>query len=369
MISQAIQRHKNFEEQYANEAVDVIYSLKFTEGVVDKLIGVLCKLGLSTLLIETKKRTGDLIDLTGDKKRKALVKLVLTPYGELKEIRKSLLRISNGEDSYVSRRKDWIKAQNSKNKKEYLDGLSQDEIEENKFLDLFAEHAYQNMCRRTISDGNNLKIKLNVRILQSIGLRTCPYCNAAFIGSRGRGILDAQLDHFMSKSIYPFFCLCLYNLIPSCATCNNEKSDLDDLGLVSPFDEDADFEKGIKIDYHEYEVPVKYVLREKNRKKEYVGFSKMSVRGNLDGELDYQKNIEVFKLQEAYDFQEENARNYIARMKIYPKSQLEEFSRMHFGSRTQLERELFTNYFSGYDEEDRILSKMYKDLYEKHRNN
>lgn len=59
-------------------------------------------------------------------------------------------------------------------------------------------------------------------------IRACLYCNAQFtlaIGKDGtKKKLLFQLDHFYSKSDYPFLSLTLGNLIPSCSSCNISKS-------------------------------------------------------------------------------------------------------------------------------------------------
>lgn len=55
-----------------------------------------------------------------------------------------------------------------------------------------------------------------------INLKVCPYCNRQYItpiitrNSRSRG----DLDHILPKSIYPYFSMSIYNLIPTCKTCN-----------------------------------------------------------------------------------------------------------------------------------------------------
>lgn len=66
---------------------------------------------------------------------------------------------------------------------------------------------------------------------------TCPYCNDRLVEIVKKNktaplandnIAYFDLDHFYPKSIYPFFALSFYNLIPSCHICNSsEKGDLD----------------------------------------------------------------------------------------------------------------------------------------------
>ena len=56
------------------------------------------------------------------------------------------------------------------------------------------------------------------------GLKSCVYCNANYsiTDMHGRGYYD--LDHWKPKSIYPYLCLCFFNLQPTCSSCNRHKS-------------------------------------------------------------------------------------------------------------------------------------------------
>ncbi|WP_271271138.1 HNH endonuclease domain-containing protein [Aliamphritea hakodatensis] len=65
-------------------------------------------------------------------------------------------------------------------------------------------------------------------LVKSIVNTVCPYCNRGFTHSiedneLGKG--RPELDHFLPKSVFPFFAVSLYNLIPVCHTCNHAKSD------------------------------------------------------------------------------------------------------------------------------------------------
>lgn len=62
--------------------------------------------------------------------------------------------------------------------------------------------------------------------------RACCYCNKQFTltVNNKTGKLRPQLDHFYPQSKYPFFSLSMYNLIPSCSSCNSSsKGDIDTL--------------------------------------------------------------------------------------------------------------------------------------------
>lgn len=61
------------------------------------------------------------------------------------------------------------------------------------------------------------------RYVKSVGATVCPYCSRNYIspiGDKDDNIYRPDLDHFYARSIYPYFGLCLRNLVPSCAACN-----------------------------------------------------------------------------------------------------------------------------------------------------
>ena len=65
--------------------------------------------------------------------------------------------------------------------------------------------------------------------VQSLGVDICPYCNRLYITTALRtkhaSPIRPELDHYRSKSRYPFFALSILNLIPSCSVCNHIKGD------------------------------------------------------------------------------------------------------------------------------------------------
>lgn len=70
-----------------------------------------------------------------------------------------------------------------------------------------------------------------ITLAKWLNIKSCPYCNAQytlFIDKRARGqypkgVAKFQFDHFFNKSDAPFLSMSLYNLIPSCASCNLAK--------------------------------------------------------------------------------------------------------------------------------------------------
>lgn len=59
----------------------------------------------------------------------------------------------------------------------------------------------------------------------SMDLVTCPYCNIndarTCINPKTKQSSRPELDHFLPKSQFPYFSMSIYNLVPSCHTCNS----------------------------------------------------------------------------------------------------------------------------------------------------
>lgn len=73
------------------------------------------------------------------------------------------------------------------------------------------------------------------RYFQSLEIKACIYCNSQLTITSEKTLTKKgvrtvqykarfQVDHYWAKSEYPAFSVSLYNLYPSCATCNNSKS-------------------------------------------------------------------------------------------------------------------------------------------------
>ena len=75
--------------------------------------------------------------------------------------------------------------------------------------------------------------------VKRIGAEVCPYCNRLFtttVTAKGHRTRP-QLDHFKSKTEYPYLALSINNLVPSCGVCNLLKHDGDEK-LVYPYGEE-----------------------------------------------------------------------------------------------------------------------------------
>ncbi|MCG3656466.1 hypothetical protein ACOTWK_10100 [Aliarcobacter butzleri] len=61
--------------------------------------------------------------------------------------------------------------------------------------------------------------------IKDLNITVCPYCNRNYIFNFKKSNslkATAQLDHFFDKSTYPYFSISIFNLVPSCQTCNQK---------------------------------------------------------------------------------------------------------------------------------------------------
>ena len=117
----------------------------------------------------------------------------------------------------------------------------------------------------------NKKPNLRHKLMNSVGLKTCPYCNRNYITSYGEKS-TADLDHFYQKKQYPLFVLSLFNFVPSCSVCNSRmKNTYPADNALYPYEEgfedDARFElkttrKSYEKDFYESTVHLYQAIRD-----------------------------------------------------------------------------------------------------------
>lgn len=91
-----------------------------------------------------------------------------------------------------------------------------------------------------------------IRLASKMNIKTCLYCNSQFtlvVKKNNTQLANFQYDHYFPKSIYPYLSISLYNLIPSCASCNLHKASLNQriARFVHPYHEDFHILTGFSI--------------------------------------------------------------------------------------------------------------------------
>ncbi|MCB2312087.1 hypothetical protein LGL55_11880 [Clostridium tagluense] len=148
---------------------------------------------------------------------------------------------------------------------------------------------------------------MRVRIVKNAELTVCPYCNRDYINCRAEKVSGAQLDHFFSKSEFPLFAVCLYNLVPVCGNCNRVKS-AKSVVFVSPFDNSIDWEKDISFSYSGSNLKdIKIIIKSKG---------------------DLENNINGMRINEAYQIHGIEVLELIEKQQTYNITQRKEFKKV-----------------------------------------
>ncbi|MCO1603866.1 hypothetical protein [Desulfosporosinus nitroreducens] len=160
---------------------------------------------------------------------------------------------------------------------------------------------------KSVAKSEEKGTSMRVRIVKNTGLTVCPYCNRDYINSRAENVSGAQLDHFFSKSEFPVFAVCLYNLVPVCGNCNRVKN-TQSLSFTSPFDNSIDWEKDISFSYSGSTLKdIKIIINNK---------------GNLAN------NINGMRIDEAYQIHGIEVLELIEKEQMYNSTQREELKRV-----------------------------------------
>lgn len=304
-------------------------------------------------------------------------------------------------DPFIYKAVELIKNEFAKYNTSYADKYFTDDIQcidslykalDNMICDLkpyFTEKSSQ----KPIIDYSIISGDLRHELLNSIGIRTCPYCNRNYVTRYGKkgSKSTADLDHFYQKEWYPLFALSLFNFIPSCPICNSRMKNIhpaeDTLyPYEEGFDDDACFEliytgkdkTGANIlhfwqaleeaEYNDFdiEIVIKSTATDEKRKK-------------------IEKSKDLFHLTEVYADHKQEALEAAFRTRIYCEGSYKEFckdlfdkcksSGMANSSVSDLESYMFRQVFDDEwlmfgifmnDEKrryDKPLSKMIYDIY------
>lgn len=172
-----------------------------------------------------------------------------------------------------------------------------------------------------------------------------------------------DLDHFLPKSHCPIVGLSLYNLVPSCAVCNEKLKGADEIGgddrakwlSLSPTSDSYSFDKEVSIaieptptDFKTKETPEKYRLA-------------FSPKANK-----YEPIIREFLLEERYNYHKCEALRLHDLLVDYPKTRIKMIKDVFKGSKTEkeIENDIFgVEYNQAYH---RCFSKMYSDIFQAH---
>lgn len=161
------------------------------------------------------------------------------------------------------------------------------------------------------------KIKGNwgaYRYVFELGIKVCPYCNRQYITPiySESGKVRADLDHFFSKAKYPFLSISIYNLIPSCKSCNSSLKGSKEFNYkknLNPFECNVS-------DFLEFDIiPKSY--------QSFYGNDNFEIKliekdvENKENNQKARNNCEIFKIEDIYQYHDDIIKNILFKKMIY----------------------------------------------------
>ena len=191
--------------------------------------------------------------------------------------------------------------------------------------------------------------------IKDLDITVCPYCNRNYIFNfkKSKSLeATAQLDHFFDKSSYPFFSVSIFNLVPSCQTCNQRKLKKQN-EIYHPFIESLNDD-------------VKFGLKIKDSKFYYDKDSlEIEIPKNINK---VNSHVETFNIQNLYNEHKDIALELIQKAQIYNESYIDELYQKYegtlFKNREDVLRHITGGYIEDKDINKRPLSKLIKDISE-----
>jgi hypothetical protein len=191
--------------------------------------------------------------------------------------------------------------------------------------------------------------------IQDLDIKVCPYCNRNYIfnfNKKNGKNATAQLDHFFDKSTYPYLAISLYNLVPSCSTCNLRKSSKD-IKLIHPYQNSLDKFVKFNLDIKNIEF--------------YYKENGFEITPKTDDKI-AQNNIDIFNLEDLYQNHKDIISDILKRKVIYSDDYINELLQKYegtlFNSKDELIGLIHCNYIDKKDINKRPLSKLTIDILE-----
>lgn len=132
------------------------------------------------------------------------------------------------------------------------------------------------------------------------GLRVCPYCNRQYITPiySDNGKVRADIDHFLPKSIFPYFSMSLYNLVPVCKSCNQSlKRDREfSFDSISPYEDHISDYFKFKANVQTHEITIK-------------------IQGTTPAIM---QHMDIFKIETLYNYHRNQVKELIEKRIAYP---------------------------------------------------
>lgn len=201
------------------------------------------------------------------------------------------------------------------------------------------------------------------RMIQTLGVRACPYCNLNYIDpvitDEGTNIVRHHLDHFYPKKYFPFLAVSFYNLIPSCYECNSglKKAKIDS-NLYNPFIDDFDSDAKFVI-FPTGDGSISSLFND-------IDSFDINIKSkSIDKKDRVSKYIDSFCLEDRYKYRKEEARDILCHKALATPKYIQEIRKqleLNNISDERIKSILLMNYLKSENINKRPLSKLTQDI-------
>lgn len=202
-----------------------------------------------------------------------------------------------------------------------------------------------------------LRTSFYPKYFNDIGIKACVYCNSQLTITANKKSAKFDVDHYHSKDDYPFLSISLFNLYPSCTSCNRLKST-----KKVKFELYTDEVSKTKLSDYNFKL-------ESNAKAKYLTTkNKESIEFSFEEPIypsGYEKFNDVFHIEGIYKTQLDLIEELIIKSQVYNENYLKSLKN-NFG-KLNLHPELFKrmlvgNYTEDKDIHKRPMSKLVMDI-------
>ncbi|WP_375605102.1 hypothetical protein [Flavobacterium davisii] len=207
-------------------------------------------------------------------------------------------------------------------------------------------------------DYKGLRSTFYPNYFNDIGIKSCVYCNSQLTIVANKRHAKFEVDHYYSKSDYPFLSITLCNLYPACASCNGSKSAKKiNFELYT-----NDISKTKKSDY-------KFKLASNSKAKYLVTRDKNTIEVEFE-EPNYESNEfekfnNVFHIEGIYKTQNDLVEELLIKSQIYNESYIKSlktgFQKLNLNPEI-FKRIIVGNYTQDVDIHKRPMSKITMDI-------
>ena len=190
---------------------------------------------------------------------------------------------------------------------------------------------------------------------QIIGVESCPYCNRTYIYTLSKDNVRPDYDHYFPKSKYPYLCVSMFNLVPSCKQCNQLKSS-QYRDIIYPYDEEFGNDGFFEID----------IAKIKDITSLINPSSKFEIKLNVVQGTKLEKKIKysdkMFRLEKLYSKHTDYVKDLIKLSRIYKPEFIKSLESTFKWFNGDLKDILYLTKFNSNEFHKRTLSKFTSDI-------